>query len=117
MTIICAGSDTPAGKAALKFAAEEAQRRSVELIIYPVDGSTPDLSEVGTDNVRIGEPVERSQDAVGDLIDAVELIRPEAVVVGVRRRSPVGKFFLGSAAQQIILEANAPVITVKPDIV
>ncbi len=114
MTIIVAGSDTPAGHAALAYAVEEARRRQVDLVVFPVDGSTVDISTLGYEPVRVEEPAERSQDAVGDLIDAVERMTPQAVVVGVRQRSPVGKFFLGSAAQQIILEANAPVITVKP---
>ena len=36
------------------------------------------------------------------------------IVVGVKHRSPVGKLLLGSAAQQIILEARVPVVCVKP---
>ncbi|WP_420095458.1 universal stress protein, partial [Brevibacterium sediminis] len=38
------------------------------------------------------------------------------IVIGVRRRSPVGKFLLGSAAQKIILEAPIPVLTAKEPI-
>ena len=33
--------------------------------------------------------------------------------IGARRRSPVGKAFLGSVAQTIILRANVPVLVVK----
>lgn len=32
----------------------------------------------------------------------------------VEHRSPMGKLLLGSSAQQILLEANAPVIAVQP---
>ena len=35
------------------------------------------------------------------------------VVVGVRRRSKVGKLLMGSAAQYVILKAPCPVLTVK----
>lgn len=120
MSIILAFTDTPAGHAARDFAVQEARRRQTELILFPVDGDEPDpgapeYAELGAERVRVERADPRSRNAVGDLVDATGRDEVEAVVVGVRRRSPVGKILLGSSAQQIILEADCPVITVKPE--
>jgi nucleotide-binding universal stress UspA family protein len=40
-------------------------------------------------------------------------MQPDLLVLGARRRSPVGKALMGSVAQTIILEANVPVLVVK----
>ena len=39
----------------------------------------------------------------------------ELIVIGLRRRSPVGKFVLGSVSQDILLHADCPVLAVKGD--
>jgi nucleotide-binding universal stress UspA family protein len=39
----------------------------------------------------------------------------ELLVIGARRRSPVGKFLLGSVTQSIVLDAPMPVLVVKAE--
>ena len=46
---------------------------------------------------------------------AAEAADASLIVVGIRHRSPMGKLLLGSAAQQILLEAACPVLAVKPE--
>ena len=114
MAIILAAADSPAGPAARGFAVQEARRRDTELVVFPVDGTEPDLSALDYERVSVEHAAARSRSTVGDLVDATNREDVEAVVVGVRRRSPAGKIFLGSSAQQIILESAVPVISVKP---
>lgn len=47
------------------------------------------------------------------LVQFAKEIEADAVVLGVRRRSKIGKLLMGSTAQYVILEAHCPVITVK----
>jgi nucleotide-binding universal stress UspA family protein len=56
--------------------------------------------------VRGFEPAE-------DLIGIAESSDAELIVIGLRRRTPVGKLILGSNAQRILLDAHCPVLAVK----
>lgn len=114
MSILLALTSTEPGDAARTYAVERARETGEPLIVCPIDGSDPADQDFGGITYTVETEIQRSRDAVGDLIDAVERVKPLFVVVGVRRRSPVGKVLLGSAAQRIIMEANAPVVAVKP---
>ena len=48
-----------------------------------------------------------------DLVQLAEENNVEEIIIGVRRRSKVGKLLFGSNAQYIILNAKCPVVSVK----
>ena len=126
MSVAVGYLSTNEGLAALHAAIAEAARRRTTLdILWPAaDGQTdisPDVSaalalasEEGV-SARI-RPSGKDDDPADVLIDASFEDDVELVVVGVRRRSPVGKIFLGSTAQRVILEAGCPVTAVKPPV-
>ncbi|NUL47729.1 universal stress protein [Cellulosimicrobium funkei] len=116
MTVLVAGTSTNEGLAAHRFAVGEAARRGEEVLYFVLSGDRPDPAVASTAGVteEYAGPDARGHDAVGDLLDTAGQVDASVIVVGVRHRSPVGKFLLGSVAQQVILEARAPVICVKP---
>ncbi|MDM8536404.1 universal stress protein [Desulfobacterales bacterium HSG17] len=48
-----------------------------------------------------------------DLIKYADENKIDKIVIGVRRRSSVGKIIFGSNARYVIMEAQCPVITIK----
>jgi nucleotide-binding universal stress UspA family protein len=48
-----------------------------------------------------------------DLVEFAKENNIDEIIVGVRRRSKVGKLIMGSTAQYVILKAPCPVVTVK----
>ena len=55
----------------------------------------------------------RGKDPVRDVLDMAEEMDADLIVIGIRRRTPVGKLVLGSNSQSILLEADHPVLAVK----
>lgn len=48
-----------------------------------------------------------------DLIEFANENQVDQIIVGVKRRSKVGKLLMGSTAQFVVLQAQCPVVTVK----
>lgn len=48
-----------------------------------------------------------------DLVEFAKEKEVDEIIVGVKRRSKVGKLLMGSTAQYVILKAKCPVVTVK----
>ena len=60
-----------------------------------------------------GRPGVEARDPADQLLRVAEETNAELIVIGLRRRTPVGKLIMGSAAQTVLLEAEAPVLAVK----
>jgi len=48
-----------------------------------------------------------------DIVEFAEENKADEIIVGVKRRSKVGKLLMGSTAQYVILKAACPVVSVK----
>lgn len=70
------------------------------------------LHELVGSKVTIHQPV--GPDTAAQLLKIVEDSAASLLVIGLRPRSPVGKFVMGSTAQRVLLDATVPVLAVKP---
>jgi nucleotide-binding universal stress UspA family protein len=120
---------TPEGEAALDAAVEEVRRRSGRLVVvHSSKGGSEDASEVVDDRQALDELSERltaegidvhvqdlarGNDPANDIVEVAEQENAAVIVIGMRRRSPVGKLLLGSNAQTILLNAECLVLAVK----
>ncbi len=117
MSVMTAVPDSPEGVAALAAGVAEAQLLGTDLIVVnlsltPLDRSViPDGFPVKVIE-RKGRDDRDPADAVLDEIDDHSV---ERLVIGVKRRSPVGKALLGSVSQRLLLDAPVPVVAVKID--
>ena len=57
----------------------------------------------------------RGRNAIDEIAELVDLRHVSLLVIGLRRRSPVGKLLLGSMAQEILLTISCPILAVKAD--
>lgn len=124
MTAIVVGYvDKPEGRAAVRRAVDEARLRRARLIIVNARrGSGPEAALPAVVDGLAGEGVEYElRDPAEDLEPAEDLIAvaersfADMIVIGLRRRTTVGKLILGSNAQRILLDASCPVLAVKAD--
>jgi nucleotide-binding universal stress UspA family protein len=119
---------TPEGLAAVDYATTVAERESATVTVVNTgvhgndsDPSFADASELDAINDRlesrgiahdVRQPVQVEVPAE-EVLRVAEEVDADMIVIGLRRRSLVGKLFLGSTSQQIIIDAECPVVTVK----
>jgi nucleotide-binding universal stress UspA family protein len=134
VTIIVGYLPTPEGHAALNHAAREAILRRQPLTVVdishhggprdthhrePFDATTlpADIDQLRdrltTENLDLRVHPPAGLEPSDELIRAAQETDADLIVVGLRHRSAVGKFLLGSYAQRVLLEADCPVLSVK----
>lgn len=128
MVIVVGYVPKPEGRAALGRAIEEAKLRGGRLIVVNasrgdafVDAGYAGVQEIELVKSRLtesGVPYELRQLVRGhepgeEVVELAEEVGAELIVIGMRHRTAVGKFLLGSTAQRILMEAPCPVLTVK----
>lgn len=131
-TVVVGYVPKPEGEAALSTAIDEARLRKAKLVVVnssrggnDLDANTAIQTDRDMETVRKkleGAGVEfdvrqlvRGFEPAEDLISIAEANDAELIVIGLRRRSPVGKLILGSNAQRVLLDAHCPVLAVKAD--
>jgi nucleotide-binding universal stress UspA family protein len=130
MKIMVGFDGSKVAEAALALAAEHAQAFGAQIFLVHSMVGGPDVAKRDFENnereleyhkneykkkdiacesllsVRGLEPGE-------DLVRLAEEQQVDEIIMGVRRRSKVGKLVFGSSAQYVILNAPCPVVTVK----
>lgn len=126
-TILVAYVPGATSEAALEFAVQEAGRRSARLLVLasekgPGHRRGQDVADKRPLTERLQETgvpfelrtVPERDDPADDILDALEQSGAELVVLGIRRRTPIGKILLGSTSQRVAMESPVPVVLVKP---
>ena len=116
--IVVGYSSKPEGRAALKRALSEARLREAAVIVLDTssDLDAPGLAEeLAASGVSYEIRTADAHDSAEELIRTAETTDADFIVIGLRRRSPVGKLLLGSNAQRVLLDAACPVLAVKAE--
>lgn len=118
MAIAVGFSSKPEGRAALETALSEARLRDLPIVVVAAEQGDYDEAEKLLADSGIEFSIHRPgelQTLSDALMDRVHSEAVEFIIIGLRRRSPVGKLLLGSNAQRILLDAPCPVVAVKAD--
>jgi len=131
-TVVVGYVPKPEGEAALHSGIGEAKLRNAKIVVVnshrggsEFDGEASVKADADMERIRgllqdsgmeheVRQLV-RGFEPAEDLISIADDADAELIVIGLRRRSPVGKLILGSNAQRILLDAKCPVLAVKAD--
>lgn len=128
MTVLVAYSADQYGAAALEHGVAEAVRGGERLVVVNVtqgdalvDPRYAGSTDAAALRHRLAElPVEAelvqtmSPEVADEVLSIAAGEQPRMLVVGIRRRTALGKLIMGSVAQRLILDAHCPVVAVKP---
>ena len=128
MTILVAYVPRPEGRAALDKGIEIATRRQERLVVVNASAGGKEDETVLVDGYE-GERVEerlaqlpiqaefkqfvRGNSTIDEIVGLVESEQVSVLVIGLRKRTAVGKLILGSVAQELLMTVSCPVLCVK----
>ncbi|MBK6887618.1 MAG: universal stress protein [Tetrasphaera sp.] len=133
MPIVVGFVPTKEGRAAVARAADESLLRKTPLVIVNSARGGRDVTDVGPDSPAERELLDvvqdlrdrdvdvevhslvRGNEPAEDLIQVAGEVGADFIVIGLRRRTPVGKLILGSNAQRVLLDSPCAVLAVKAE--
>ena len=130
MTVLVGYIPNQLGEAALTKAMEQARLRNRRLIVLnssrgeaavelhrlSPEGAQALHERLDASGVEFDiRPIVDSREPHDEILDAAEAFSAELIVIGLRRRSPVGKLIMGSTAQRVLLDAPCDVLAVKAE--
>ncbi|MDN5599260.1 MAG: universal stress protein [Brachybacterium sp.] len=126
--ILLAYVPSATSEAAFTYAVDEAKRRDASLLVLASERAPDPRKSRGVSDQRPLEErlaetglgfelrtVPKRDDPADDILDAVEDDDVLMVVIGIRKRTPIGKILLGSTSQRVAIESPVPVVLVKPE--
>lgn len=128
MTILVAYVPRPEGEAALDKGMEIAKRRHEHLLVVnasPGGGQSDPSAVDGTETERVQAVLKssgldaefrqlvRGKNAADEIEALVDSMRVSLLIIGLRKRSAVGKLLLGSVAHDLLMSVSCPVLAVK----
>lgn len=128
MSILVGYVPTPVGEVAVDAAILEAKLRQEELLIVNSKREGVLVDKTVASESDLHKALQRAEDAgvqaqlissthtddlADEILEIAESHDVSLIVIGLRHRTQVGKFIMGSLAQRILLQAERPVLAVK----
>ena len=127
MTVLVGWVPKPEGEAALERALAEAKLRGEQLVVLNTSSGASYIDPSWASDEQMQAATERldasgvpydlrhaihGKQPVDEVLDTAQEVGASLIVIGLRHRSAVGKFLLGSTAQQILMGTSCPVLCV-----